>query len=578
MKTQESNTKHNRKMNKIVILILMFVVPSVLLAQDEHDHSHGGHDHSGHGETISEDDANASKISESTSTKYEAVIKYADIHSGEDAQLELFICDVETNRALDSLDIKLNCPDMNNNSIALNRKDKGWYTFNAHFPKDGHYNFQVDINGPLGNATLILKDIEIGGHSHEEKENNQSESSWYSNPILTFIAGVLVVLIVVFLIRITRNKKVAALFIPLMLLVSQQTFSPTLLSAQDEHGHDHGGESKQKDALTDEFNVPKETQFLFDIRTASIRFDSYSPARKVLGRVIASPDGYSEVHAPQSARMANINARIGQYVTKGEVLATVELIPDAASQVTLLASLNEAKAEFEAAKNEVDRLKIISDIASKKQQDEAKARLEIARENIKLLETGGAKSFMLRSPIAGYVEPYFYSAGSSIKPEDVIFRISNSEHILIEAQVYEEDLLTIKQSPRFVAQCADQSHTLLDLKLEGIGQRLNTVNQSQQVLFGLSNQEGALRIGESVSVFVYENTNSANHFVPNSALNEINGKPVVFVKESAEKFRVVYVSAGRDNGIYTEILAGLKDGEKVITEGTYQIKMIFLNQ
>jgi hypothetical protein len=118
----------------------------------------------------------------------------------------------------------------------------------------------------------------------------------------------------------------------------------------------------------------------------------------------------------------------------------------------------------------------------------------------------------------------------------------------------------------------------MEVKLESMGQRLNPVNQSQQVIFSVSNSDGALRIGESVSVFVYENTTSGNHYVPNSALNEINGKPVVFVKESAEQFRIVYVSAGRDNGVYTEILGGLEEGEKVVTAGTYQVKMIFLNQ
>ena len=555
------------------------VLPIGLFAQEEHDHSHGGHDHGGHehGETVTAETPIERRISESTSSKYEVVISYGDIHGSEEGALNFFINDVETNQALDSVDVKLTCPDMDNAVMTLTMKQAGWYTFKTTFPKDGHYNFHAEVNGPLGSATLVLKDIEVGGHEHGTAEAEDT-SKWYANPIVTFGSGMLLVLLLLFIAKMMKNKKAMAVFVGAMLFASQQTFSPTTMTAQDEHGHDHGGGGAAKGALTDEFSIPKETQFLFDIRTSSIHFDSFSPARKVLGRVIAAPDGFAEVHAPQAARMGNVNVRVGQRVSKGEVLATVELIPDAASQVTLLAALNEAKAEYEAAKNEMERLKSISDIASKKQQDEARARMEIASENKKLLEAGGIKSYTLKSPIAGFVEPFMLATGASIKPEDVLFSIANSENILIETQVYETDLAAIKTSPRFVAQCADMDHTLMDVKLESMGQRLNAVNQSQQVIFSVTNTDGALRIGESVSVFVYENTASGNHYVPNSALNEINGKPVVFVKESAEQFRIVYVSAGRDNGVYTEILGGLEEGEKVLTAGTYQVKMIFLNQ
>lgn len=565
---------------KNIIIAFLLAFPAALLAQEDHDHSHGGHDHGGHehGETITAEETVERRISESSSSKYEIVISYGDIHGGEEGALSFFISDVETNQALDSVDIKLTCPDMDNAVMTLNKKQAGWYEFKTTFPKDGHYNFHADVNGSLGSATLVLKDIEVGGHEHGTGSAEEHVSHWYSNPFVTFGGGALLVLLLLFISKKMKNKKAMAVFVGAMLFASQQTFSPTTITAQDEHGHDHGGGGAAKGALTDKFAIPKETQFLFDVRTTSIHSDSFSPARKVLGRVIAAPDGLAEVHAPQAARMGNVNVRLGQRVAKGEVLATVELIPDAGTQVTLLAALNEAKAEYEAAKNEVERLKSISDIASKKQQDEARARLEIASENKKLLEAGGIKSYTLKSPIAGVVEPFMATTGASIKPEDVLFSISNSENILIETQVYEEDLATIKQSPRFVVQCADQDHTLMDVKLESMGQRLNAVNQSQQVIFSVINTDGALRIGESVSVFVYENTVSGNHYVPNSALNEINGKPVVFVKESAEQFRIVYVAVGRDNGVYTEILGGLEEGERVITAGTYQVKMIFLNQ
>ena len=41
---------------------------------------------------------------------------------------------------------------------------------------------------------------------------------------------------------------------------------------------------------------------------------------------------------------------------------------------------------------------------------------------------------------------------------------------------------------------------------------------------------------------------------------------------------MVYVSLGENNGQATTILKGIEEGERVVINGTYQLKMMFLNQ
>lgn len=562
-------------MKRITLILLFF--PLYLLAQDDHDHSHGGHSHD-HGAPESALPTTARRISESSSSKYEAVIAYTDIHSDESSELQLFISDVETNAALDSLDVVLTCPSLGAEPIALEKKQKGIYSFSLEFPKDGHYDFHLGLKGLLGEATLVLRDIEVGGHEHGEDEASSGDH-WYLKPWVTFLGGVLLMLILFFIFRKSKNKKAFAMILSFVFLSAQQTITPLMLNAQDDgHGHDHGAPAATKGTLTDEFSVPKETQFLFEILTMKIDQNDFMPSRRLLGKVIAAPDGFAEVHVPQQAQVVGVHVRVGQKVEKGDLLASVELVVESGSQSTLLAARNEAQSEYEAAKKEVDRLKMISDIVSKKQQDEALARLQKAESNKNLLASGGSRTLLLKAPISGVVEPFSFVVGSPAGPGEKLFTLSNSAHVLIEAQVFEEDMTVITDANNFAVQCADLEHTITGVKLEGVVERLNDVNQSQMVIFSFDNSSKALRIGESVTVFAFENTASGNTYVPNSAMNEINGKPVVFVKESAENFRIVYVSAGRDNGIYTEVMSGLKEGERVITNGTYQMKMIFLNQ
>ena len=348
-------------MKRITLILLLF--PIYLLAQDDHDHSHGGHDH-GHGAQESDVPITTRRISESSSSKYEAVIAYTDIHSNETTELQLFINDVETNAALDSVSVEVTCPSIGKEPIVLEKKQKGIYGFSAQFPKDGHYDFHVDIKGPIGEGTLVLREVEVGGHTHGEEEVS-SGYHWYLKPWVTFLGGVLLMLVLFFVYRKTKNKKSLAMILSFVFLSAQQAMTPVILNAQED-GHDHGAPSGGKGTLTDQFSVPKETQFLFEILTMKIEQNEFMPSRRVLGKVIAAPDGFAEVHVPQQAQVVGVHVRVGQKVEKGDLLASVELVVESGAQSTLLATRNEAQSEYEAAKKEVDRLKMISDVVSKK--------------------------------------------------------------------------------------------------------------------------------------------------------------------------------------------------------------------
>ena len=59
--------------------------------------------------------------------------------------------------------------------------------------------------------------------------------------------------------------------------------------------------------------------------------------------------------------------------------------------------------------------------------------------------------------------------------------------------------------------------------------------------------------------------------VPSEAVIYTGKRKVVIVAEEGGKFRPVEVETGRDSGDMTEIRAGLKAGEKVVTSGQFLI-------
>ena len=67
--------------------------------------------------------------------------------------------------------------------------------------------------------------------------------------------------------------------------------------------------------------------------------------------------------------------------------------------------------------------------------------------------------------------------------------------------------------------------------------------------------------------------------VPTTALTEEQGTHYIYIKESNPKhkdegvFEKREVKIGQTDGVRTEIMSGLKEGETVVSEGAYQVKL-----
>ncbi len=60
--------------------------------------------------------------------------------------------------------------------------------------------------------------------------------------------------------------------------------------------------------------------------------------------------------------------------------------------------------------------------------------------------------------------------------------------------------------------------------------------------------------------------------VYSEAIQFLNDEPVLFVPEEENEFHIVHIVTGRKNGIFTEIISGLKSGDKYVRKGSFEIK------
>ena len=517
----------------------------------------GGADHTHAGEKpVAEANGKTYFSSEAISDKYELFLKFQPIEVGQVTTLWLFISDYKTNRPLDSASLKITSKEDKTLEFTISRVDNGYYEIKTTFPSAKIYSLTVIISSSLGSDLLLLQNIEPGkllAASEEEHSHAIFKSS-----IFLVGVGLAAGLLIMFIFMKARYRKVTAGFLIAFIVLPTAQLQP----AWAHEGHDDVG--KNGNNFSNAFEVPKETQFLFDVLTQPVQQGGFTESTKLFGTVIPSSNGQAIVQSPQTGRITSLNVKVGQKVNQGQVLAMIEPTIDAGNAVTFLAEKNNVEAELEAAQKDYERLKSIEDIAAKRDIAEAQSRYNKAKENKKLFENVGkgtsnnARAVSLKSPINGILSNFTFAIGASVNANETLFTVTNLSKVYVEAQVFDKDADKVNTGKNFLVESATTDvHKTAEVKLLAPAQSINPTNQTQRVIFEMDNLGNEFKIGEFVNVRVFAAKPIKEIAFPNSAISEINGRPVVFIKESAEQYSVSYVSIGQNNGSFTVIQKGV---------------------
>ncbi|SMB83596.1 efflux transporter, RND family, MFP subunit [Hymenobacter roseosalivarius DSM 11622] len=351
------------------------------------------------------------------------------------------------------------------------------------------------------------------------------------------------------------------------------------------HGGEDHGEAAQAStgvALTDEVLLPKESQFLFEVRTNLAAYSTTYSRATLYGTVSAAAGGEGRIVVPQGGRIVSLPARVGQRVRAGQALAVVEQTLDATQQIGLSTERANAQAELRAAQQDYNRLQSIADIAARKEVITAELRLRQARQNASIYNgQAQQRRVTITSPISGTVDVFSLAVGQQVNQGDELFRVINPGKLQVEAQVFAPDLDKITPGAKFRVEGL-QGQAGVPARLVVFSNVVNPVNQARQLILELDAQEGsAYRAGQAVNVQVVGQSGGGEPqlVVPTSAVTDLNGKPVVFVHTEPERFKIRFVQPGAINGQQTVLVQGeVNENDRVVTAGTYQLKSIYLNQ
>jgi RND family efflux transporter MFP subunit len=313
----------------------------------------------------------------------------------------------------------------------------------------------------------------------------------------------------------------------------------------------------------------KDTTIKYDAVTAiAIQPGDFAHYFEVFGTVEA--DQSISLYPMASGKVARIHVKKGQKVRKGDLLVSL----DAA---ILQSSLKELENGMELAKTVYEKqrkLWLDEQIGSELQYLQSKSnydglvqKLQTLKEQIELSE--------VRAPFDGTVDELFVKVGELAAPQMPVARIVNTSGVYVKADVPENYSNRIK-----VGTPANLDFSSMDLRLEAqviqVGQFIQEGNRTFSINVSLPVKEGEVKPNQMVHVHLRDYQNDQALTVPtNLVQQDVEGNDFVYLIKETEAGAMVekaMVESGYSYDGFTEISAGLKEGDVIVDKGSRSVR------
>ena len=344
------------------------------------------------------------------------------------------------------------------------------------------------------------------------------------------------------------------------------------------HDHEHAGHNHESEEAkhSDEIIFPKAQAAKTTFEVREIQPASFNQVVKTTGQILAAPGDEAVIVATSNGVVSFTSNKLteGTKVQKGQSLFQIS-----SKNIAEGDYYTKVKATYEAAKASYDRAEaLVKDkIISQKEFENTKLEFENAKTAYDAVSNNKtAKGVSVNAPINGHVKNILVKEGEYITVGQPLATISQNQRLVLRAEVsqrYYNAMQSIK-SANFKTPYDNKVYSLEDLN----GRLLSFGKTSNENLFFIPvsfefDNKGEVIPGSFVEVYLIsapiENTLS----IPVSALTNEMGTHYVYVQIDEEGYRKQEVALGANNGKEVQIIKGLHPGDRVVTQGAYQVKM-----
>jgi cobalt-zinc-cadmium efflux system membrane fusion protein len=289
----------------------------------------------------------------------------------------------------------------------------------------------------------------------------------------------------------------------------------------------------------------------------------------------ADPSRVANILPPLSGRISVLSVHLGDTVKVGQPLFTI----DSSELAQARSDLQHARQQLQLTQKAYVRTQDLAlhGIAAQKDLEQAEsdyqgAQTELERASavfrtlgISPESTDSSRQLTVHAPAAGRVSMLAAVAGTFANDATApLMTISDVSTIWFTASVQEKDLGVVAPGESVTATVQSFVGETFIGKVTFIADQLDPDTRTIKVRVAYDNRDGRLKPGMFAKVTFLGNPHTAV-VVPTTALIQNESRTQVFVEVSPWKFEPRVVIAGATQGDTTEVLTGLKAGERVVT-------------
>lgn len=267
-----------------------------------------------------------------------------------------------------------------------------------------------------------------------------------------------------------------------------------------------------------------------------------------------------KVASKTTGEIVRVNFKLGDYVTKGTVLASVD---DTYCKLTL----ENAKINYEKYKEDVQRYQILreGDAVSETQLRDMK----IAFENAKIQLEQAQKQLddtHMRAPFSGYITSKDVEPGKFVSVSTPIAEIADISELKVVLSVSESNVYNLQKGQQISVNTQIYPGTSFTGKIVHISPKGDN-SHSYPIEISLTNsKEHPLKAGTYVEVSIEMDKSQPALYIPRESIISSIKDPSVY-RINNDMVELVKLTTGKSYDSYLEVTSGLNEGDKIVTAG-----------
>jgi cobalt-zinc-cadmium efflux system membrane fusion protein len=213
------------------------------------------------------------------------------------------------------------------------------------------------------------------------------------------------------------------------------------------------------------------------------------------------------------------------------------------------------------------------------EDDDEIARLRKAAESDGALPSGDPPRLTLRAPFAGRVIDRKVTPGALVEALQPLMTLADLSTVWVFLQAYEKDLALLSKGLPVTIRSEAYAQDTFKGRVDFLGSVVDEATRTVKLRATVDNHDERLRPGMFVKAQVDVPKPEAEAktilAVPQSALQTLEGRTTLFIQLQPGVFARRFVETGHTFEGFTEVLAGVKPGDVVVTEGSFVLKSEF---